>query len=86
MGCYFFLEGNLPDPEIKAVSPALTGRFFTAELPGKLIPSIYLRLNKIRMYGTIMAGIKVAERNINNLRYADDATLWREVTLMKAKN
>ena len=68
------------------MSPALTGRFFTTEPPGKLIPSIYLRLNKIRMYGTIMAGIKVAERNINNLRYADDATLWLEVTLMKVKN
>ena len=24
-------------------------------------------------------GIKVAERNINNLRYADDTTLWQKV-------
>ena len=60
------------------MSPALTGRFFTTEPPGKLIPSIYLRLNKIRIYGTIMAGIKIAERNINNLRYADDTTLMAE--------
>ena len=25
------------------------------------------------------AGIKIARRNINNLRYADDTTLWQEV-------
>ena len=24
------------------------------------------------------AGIKTAERNINNLRYADDTTLWQK--------
>ena len=24
------------------------------------------------------AGIKIARRNINNLRYADDATLWQK--------
>ena len=25
------------------------------------------------------AGIKVARRNINNLRYADETTLWQKV-------
>ena len=25
------------------------------------------------------AGIKMSERNINNLRYADDTTLWKKV-------
>ena len=25
------------------------------------------------------AGIKISRRNINNLRYADDATLWQKV-------
>ena len=25
------------------------------------------------------AGIKISERNINNLRYADDTTLWQKV-------
>ena len=25
------------------------------------------------------AGIKIARRNINNLRYADDTILWQEV-------
>ena len=35
------------------------------------------------------AGIKIAVRNINNLRYADDTTLWQKVKpkslLMKVK-
>ena len=26
-----------------------------------------------------LAGIKIARRNINNLRYADDTTLWQKV-------
>ena len=30
-------------------------------------------------------GIKIAERNINNLRYADDTTLMAESLLMKVK-
>ena len=29
--------GDLPDPEIEPQSPALTGRFFTTEPPGKPI-------------------------------------------------
>ena len=31
--------GDLPDPRIEPVSPALVGGFFTAELPGKPPPS-----------------------------------------------
>ena len=31
----FPIPGNLPDPEIEPVSPALTGRFFTTVPPGK---------------------------------------------------
>ena len=27
----------------------------------------------------IQAGIKIAGRNINNLRYANDTTLWQKV-------
>ena len=30
----------------------------------------------------VQAGIKIARRNINNLRYADDSTLWK---IMKKK-
>ena len=29
--------------------------------------------------GEAQAGIKIARRNINNLRYADDTTLWQKV-------
>ena len=25
------------------------------------------------------AGVKIAKRNINNVRYADDTTLWQKV-------
>ena len=33
--------GDLPDPEIEALSPALAGRFFTAEPPGNPYVFIY---------------------------------------------
>ena len=29
--------------------------------------------------GEAHVGIKIARRNINNLRYADDTTLWQKV-------
>ena len=35
-GLPFPSPGNLPDPETKLSFPALPGRFFTAEPPGKL--------------------------------------------------
>ena len=34
-GLPFPPPGNLPDPEIKPVSPAFSGRFFTTESPKK---------------------------------------------------
>ena len=33
----FPLPGDLPDPGIETMSPALEGRFFTTETPGKPI-------------------------------------------------
>ena len=36
-GLPFLSPGDLPDPGIESVSPALIGRFFTAEPPGKPI-------------------------------------------------
>ena len=33
--------GDLPDPEIKPVSPALGGRFFTTEPPGKPVTVLF---------------------------------------------
>ena len=40
MGLPFPSLGDLPDPGIKPASPALTGRFFTTEQPGK--PTVLL--------------------------------------------
>ena len=34
---HFLLQGDLLDPGIKPVSPALAGGFFTTELPGKAL-------------------------------------------------
>ena len=35
-GLPFSLAGDIPDPRIKPVSPALAGGFFTTDSPGKL--------------------------------------------------
>ena len=35
-------------------------------------------IQNARLY-EVQAGIKIARRNINNLRYADDPTLWQKV-------
>ena len=35
VGCHFLLQGIFPDPGIEVTSPALAGRFFTTEPPGK---------------------------------------------------
>ena len=34
VGSHFSLQGNLPDPGVEPVSPALAGGFFTAKPPG----------------------------------------------------
>ena len=38
-GLPFPIPGDLPNPEIEPTSPALAGKFFTAEPPGKSWPS-----------------------------------------------
>jgi len=35
-GLPFLPPGNFPAPAIEPISPALAGRFFTAEPPGKI--------------------------------------------------
>ena len=37
------------------------------------------KLHEKRWLEEAQAGIKIAGRNINNLRYADDTTLWQKV-------
>ena len=48
--------GDLPKPEIKPTPPALAGRFFTTELPGKLLinhwGNPYKNCNKISLHTT----------------------------------
>ena len=48
----FPFSGDLPDPRIKPVSPALIGRFFTTVLPEK--PRLFIR------------GLKKLGSNFNN--------------------
>ena len=43
-GLPFPSPGDLPDPGIEPVSPALAGRFFTTGSPGKPLPNIALVL------------------------------------------
>ena len=31
----------------------------------------------------VQAGLKIARRNINNLRYADDTTLWQKAEMIR---
>jgi len=42
-GLPFSSPGDLPDPEIKPTSPALAGKFFTTETPGKPHGTVLLR-------------------------------------------
>ena len=43
-GLPFSSPGDLPNPEIELVSPALAGRLFTTEPPGK--PTVYSKVHK----------------------------------------
>ena len=40
-GLPFPFRGDVPNPGIKSMSPALMGRFFTTEPPGKPVTPIY---------------------------------------------
>ena len=86
---------DVPDPGIKPVSPALAVGFFNTEPPRKsqnvnLIVYIFFKSDNaeyiIRNTGLeeAQAGIKIAGRNINNLRYADDTTLMAESEELKS--
>ena len=51
-GVPFPSPGNLVDPGIETISPALAGRFFTAELPEK--PLLYLYGGRRRIQGKLL--------------------------------
>ena len=72
----------LPNPGNKPGSPALQADTLSSQPPGK--PSRYCltfyAVYNMRNTGLeeAQAGIKIAGRNINNLRYADDTTFMAE--------
>ena len=70
-GLPFLSPGDLPKPGIEPGSPALQ----TVALPSEP-PAEYIMRNA--GLEEAQAGIKIARRNINNLRYADDTTLMAE--------
>ena len=44
VGYHYLLQGSLPSPGIEPMSPALAGRFFTTEPPGKLLNNSFMIL------------------------------------------
>ena len=44
----------------------------------RLSPCLFHRLHHVKCQAESQTGIKIAGRNINNLRYADDSTLTAE--------
>ena len=46
---------------------------------GVLSPYVFNLYAEYIMKNEVQAGIKTAGRNINNLRYADDTTLWQKL-------
>ena len=67
-GLPFPSPGDLPDPGIEPRSPTLQADTLPSEPPGKQNAGLV----------EAQAGIKIARRNISNLRYADDTTLMAE--------
>ena len=63
--------------------------FFPQKLKGLIYPLLILKMMRNAGLEEAQAGIKIAMRNINNLRYADDSTLMTEeepkCLLMKVK-
>ena len=74
-GLPFPSPGDLPDPGIEPRSPTLQADALTSEPPGKHYAEYITRNAGLE---EAQAGIKIARRNINNLRYADDTTLMAE--------
>ena len=52
--------------------------FFPQKLKGLIYPLLILKIMRNAGLEEAQAGIKIAGRNINNLRYADDSTLMTD--------
>ena len=55
------------------------GCLWEYRIKGLLLACLYLQIMQNDGLDEAQAGIKVSEININNLRYADDTTLWQKV-------
>ena len=75
-GLPFPSPGDLPDPGIEPVSSTVAGIFFTTEPPGK--SHVQNTSHEMARLDESQAGIKIAGKKINILRYADDTTLMAE--------
>ena len=56
----FLPPGDLPNPETEALSPALTGEFFTIEPPGKPSFSVYVSVDwalKVKLFGSHLISV-----------------------------
>ena len=74
---------SLPRDQTLSLSfPALAGRFFTTRATWEALYTEYIMRNA--KLGESQAGIKIAGRNINNLKYADDTTLMAESKELKS--
>ena len=78
----FLSPGYLPNPRIEPVFRVLASRFFTIEPPVFNLYAEYIMRNA--GLEEAQAGIKIARRNINNLRYADDTILMAESKELRA--
>ena len=72
-GLPFPSPGDLPDPGIELVSPALAGGFFTTEPPGKPTVLLYSAFFHLRAFSL---NIKYSQAI---LRYAWNWTIWTKV-------
>ena len=81
VGCHFLLQGTSRPRERTQVSH-IVDRCFPSEPPGKPLVGKYIMWNA--RLDEAQAGVKIAGRNSNNLRYADDTTLMAESEELKS--
>ena len=82
-GLPFPSQGDLSNPGIKPASPVLQEVSLELSHQRRLY-NLYCHLTHRHVgLDEVQAGIKIAGRNINNLRYADDTTLMAESEELK---
>ena len=69
---------DLFDPRIKPASPALQEDSLQLSHQGNMYDLYWHLTHRHVGLDEVQAGIKIAGRNIDNLRYADDTTLMAE--------